>query len=130
MCYLMPPNTPRLSSFSCFLLTTLSTSPYNLLIPFFFYFPCSADADFSCFADLALTSPVDYYREGQGSLMQCVLTPADKYLPQPNEEIVAEVDKQVGLLKSGVVGGKWWLESGGQLYSGVAGGCTHSGGWL
>ena len=31
---------------------------------------CSADADFSCFADLALTSPVDYYREGQGSLMQ------------------------------------------------------------
>lgn len=30
----------------------------------------SADADFSCFADLALTSPVDYYREGQGSLMQ------------------------------------------------------------
>ena len=30
----------------------------------------SADADFSCFADLALTSPVDYYREGSGSLMQ------------------------------------------------------------
>jgi zeta-carotene desaturase len=28
----------------------------------------SADADFSCFADLALTSPKDYYREGQGSL--------------------------------------------------------------
>lgn len=31
---------------------------------------CSADADFSCFADLALTSPVDYFKEGQGSLMQ------------------------------------------------------------
>jgi zeta-carotene desaturase len=30
----------------------------------------SADADFSCFADLALVSPVDYYKEGQGSLMQ------------------------------------------------------------
>ncbi|RRT63399.1 hypothetical protein GW17_00025614 [Ensete ventricosum] len=28
------------------------------------------DADFSCFADLALTSPEDYYIEGQGSLIQ------------------------------------------------------------
>lgn len=55
----------------------------------------SADADFSCFADLALTSPVDYYKEGEGSLMQCVLTPADPYMPKPNEEIVAEVDRQV-----------------------------------
>lgn len=33
----------------------------------------SADTYFSCFADLALTSPVDYFKEGQGSLMQvCV----------------------------------------------------------
>jgi zeta-carotene desaturase len=55
----------------------------------------SADADFSCFADLALTSPVDYYREGQGSLMQCVLTPADAYMPLTNEAIAAKVDKQV-----------------------------------
>jgi zeta-carotene desaturase len=55
----------------------------------------SADADFSCFADLALTSPVDYYKEGQGSLMQCVLTPADPYLPKENEFIAAEVDRQV-----------------------------------
>lgn len=30
----------------------------------------SPDADFSCFADLALTSPEDYYIEGQGSLLQ------------------------------------------------------------
>ena len=30
----------------------------------------SADAEFSCFADLALTSPGDYYKEGEGSLMQ------------------------------------------------------------
>ncbi|MEN9251725.1 MAG: 9,9'-di-cis-zeta-carotene desaturase, partial [Thermostichales cyanobacterium BF3_bins_165] len=37
----------------------------------------TADADFSCFADLALTSPADYYREGQGSLLQLVLTPGD-----------------------------------------------------
>ncbi|KAJ6759821.1 PROTOPORPHYRINOGEN OXIDASE [Salix purpurea] len=28
------------------------------------------DADFSCFADLALTSPEDYYIEGQGSLLR------------------------------------------------------------
>ncbi len=55
----------------------------------------SADADFSCFADLALTSPVDYYKEGEGSLMQCVLTPADPYLPKDNESIAAEVDRQV-----------------------------------
>jgi len=40
----------------------------------------SADADFSCFADLAVTSPADYYKEGEGSLLQCVLTPADKYV--------------------------------------------------
>ncbi|CAL5218693.1 g403 [Coccomyxa viridis] len=55
----------------------------------------SADADFSCFADLALTSPVEYYREGQGSLLQCVLTPADPYMPMPNEEIAAKVHQQV-----------------------------------
>ena len=55
----------------------------------------SADADFSCFADLAITSPVDYYREGQGSLLQCVLTPADPYMPLSNEEIAAKVHSQV-----------------------------------
>lgn len=57
----------------------------------------SADADFSCFADLAVTSPVEYYREGQGSLLQCVLTPADSYMPLPNEAIAAKVHEQVGL---------------------------------
>jgi len=55
----------------------------------------SADADFSCFADLALVSPEEYYKEGQGSLLQCVLTPADPYMPLPNEEIAARVHKQV-----------------------------------
>lgn len=39
--------------------------------------------------------PQDYYREGQGSLMQCVLTPADAYMPLPNEAIAAKVDAQV-----------------------------------
>ncbi|XP_022158641.1 zeta-carotene desaturase, chloroplastic/chromoplastic [Momordica charantia] len=53
------------------------------------------DADFSCFADLALTSPEDYYVEGQGSLLQCVLTPGDPYMPLVNDEIVARVAKQV-----------------------------------
>ncbi|MBD2103458.1 9,9'-di-cis-zeta-carotene desaturase [Leptolyngbya sp. FACHB-261] len=55
----------------------------------------TADADFSCFADLALTSPSDYFREGQGSLMQLVLTPGDPFIKQSNEEIVAHVLKQV-----------------------------------
>ena len=55
----------------------------------------SADADFSCFADLALTSPEEYYKEGEGSLLQCVLTPADPYMPMPNEEIAARVHSQV-----------------------------------
>lgn len=53
------------------------------------------DADFSCFADLALTSPSDYYREGQGSLMQLVLTPGDPFIKQSNEAIAEHVLKQV-----------------------------------
>ena len=32
----------------------------------------SADAEFSCFADLAITSPGEYYKEGEGSLIQAV----------------------------------------------------------
>lgn len=53
------------------------------------------DADFSCFADLALTSPSDYYREGQGSLLQLVLTPGDPFIKKSNEEIAHHVLKQV-----------------------------------
>ncbi|KAH7280425.1 hypothetical protein KP509_37G066700 [Ceratopteris richardii] len=55
----------------------------------------TADADFSCFADLALTSPEDYYKPGEGSLLQVVLTPGDPYMPLPNEEIVRKVKQQV-----------------------------------
>ncbi|PNJ95080.1 9,9'-di-cis-zeta-carotene desaturase [Cylindrospermopsis raciborskii C04] len=55
----------------------------------------TADADFSCFADLALTSPADYYRPGQGSLMQLVLTPGDPFIKQSNEAIAHHVLKQV-----------------------------------
>ncbi|MBE9177710.1 9,9'-di-cis-zeta-carotene desaturase [Oculatella sp. LEGE 06141] len=53
------------------------------------------DADFSCFADLALTSPSDYYRQGQGSLLQVVLTPGDPFIKQNNEAIAQHVLKQV-----------------------------------
>ncbi len=55
----------------------------------------TADADFSCFADLALTSPADYYKEGQGSLLQLVLTPGDPFIKAKNEEIAHHVLKQV-----------------------------------
>jgi zeta-carotene desaturase len=55
----------------------------------------TADADFSCFADLALASPEDYRREGLGSLLQCVLTPGDPWIPKKVEEIVAHTDRQV-----------------------------------
>ncbi|MEO0457896.1 MAG: 9,9'-di-cis-zeta-carotene desaturase [Cyanobacteria bacterium P01_A01_bin.114] len=55
----------------------------------------TADADFSCFADLALGSPKDYYREGEGSLMQMVLTPGDPFIKKSNEEIAQHVLKQV-----------------------------------
>lgn len=55
----------------------------------------TADADFSCFADLALTSPGDYYREGQGSLLQVVLTPGDPFIKQTNQAIADHVLQQV-----------------------------------
>ncbi len=55
----------------------------------------TADADFSCFADLAVTSPEDYYREGLGSLLQCVLTPGDPWITASNEKIVQHTNEQV-----------------------------------
>ncbi|GCL39907.1 carotene 7,8-desaturase [Sphaerospermopsis reniformis] len=55
----------------------------------------TADADFSCFADLALTSPADYYRPGEGSLLQLVLTPGDPFIKESNEAIAQHVLKQV-----------------------------------
>jgi zeta-carotene desaturase len=53
------------------------------------------DADFSCFADLALTSPGNYYKKGEGSLLQLVLTPGDPFIRQNNEAIAQHVLKQV-----------------------------------
>jgi uncharacterized protein with NAD-binding domain and iron-sulfur cluster len=55
----------------------------------------SSDVDFSCFADLAVTSPVDYRKEGEGSLMQVVITPCEKYMPMTNEAIAEEMHQQV-----------------------------------
>ncbi len=55
----------------------------------------TADADFSCFADMALTSPSDYYRSGQGSLLQLVLTPGDPFIKESNDAIAHHVLKQV-----------------------------------
>ena len=55
----------------------------------------TADADFSCFADLALASPGDYYRQGQGSLLQLVLTPGDPFIKQSNEAIAHRILGQV-----------------------------------
>jgi zeta-carotene desaturase len=52
-------------------------------------------ADFSCFADLALTSPGDYFRPGEGSLLQLVLTPGDPFIPAKNEDIARHVLEQV-----------------------------------
>lgn len=53
------------------------------------------DADFSCFADLALTSPGDYYKPGEGSLLQLVLTPGDPFIKEKNEVIANHVLEQV-----------------------------------
>ena len=53
------------------------------------------DADFSCFADLALASPGDYYKPGEGSLLQLVLTPGDPFIKEKNEDIAQHVLQQV-----------------------------------
>ncbi len=55
----------------------------------------TADADFSCFADLAITSPADYHQPGQGSLLQLVLTPGDPFIKKSNPEIAEHVLQQV-----------------------------------
>ena len=53
------------------------------------------DADFSCFADLALTSPANYYKPGEGSLLQLVLTPGDPFIKAKNEDIAQHILEQV-----------------------------------
>jgi len=56
----------------------------------------SADAEFSCFADLALTSPGEYYKEGEGSLMQAVFD--ERAFGRSNEQIVQNCIDQLNKL--------------------------------
>ena len=55
----------------------------------------SADASFSCFADLALTSPEDYRKDNMGSLLQCVLTPGDRWIGRSKDKVTEEIDAEV-----------------------------------
>ena len=56
----------------------------------------SVDAEFSCFADLALTSPGDYYKPGEGSLIQVVFD--ERAFNRSNDELVADCIKQLNNL--------------------------------
>jgi len=56
----------------------------------------SADAEFSCFADLALVSPGEYYKEGEGSLMQAVFD--SRAFARSEEQIVADAIEQMHAL--------------------------------
>lgn len=53
----------------------------------------SADAEFSCFADLALTSPGDYYKKGEGSLIQAVFD--ERAFNRSNDQIVEDCISQI-----------------------------------
>jgi zeta-carotene desaturase len=56
----------------------------------------SVDAEFSCFADLALTSPGDYYKPGEGSLIQAVFD--ERATSRSNEQLVEDCIKQLNML--------------------------------
>eukprot|EP00629_Pelagomonadales_sp_RCC1024_P017091 CAMPEP_0119260262 /NCGR_PEP_ID=MMETSP1329-20130426/732_1 /TAXON_ID=114041 /ORGANISM="Genus nov. species nov., Strain RCC1024" /LENGTH=617 /DNA_ID=CAMNT_0007259683 /DNA_START=45 /DNA_END=1898 /DNA_ORIENTATION=- len=56
----------------------------------------SADAEFSCFADLALTSPAEYYKPGEGSLMQCVMD--SRAYGRPDKQIIQDTLDQMHML--------------------------------
>jgi zeta-carotene desaturase len=53
----------------------------------------SVDAEFSCFADLAVTSPGDYYKPGEGSLIQAVFD--ERAFSRSNEQLVADCLSQL-----------------------------------
>jgi zeta-carotene desaturase len=53
----------------------------------------SVDTEFSCFADLALTSPGDYYKEGEGSLIQAVFD--ERAFERSNEQLVKDCIAQL-----------------------------------
>lgn len=50
----------------------------------------------SCFADLAITSPGEYYKQGEGSLMQAVFD--ERAFDRSEEQIVADCIKQLNAL--------------------------------
>ena len=56
----------------------------------------SADAEFSCFADLALTSPGEYYKQGEGSLIQAVFD--ERAFSRSEDQIVEDCIKQLNSL--------------------------------
>ena len=56
----------------------------------------SADAEFSCFADLAVTSPGEYYKEGEGSLIQAVFD--ERAFGRNDEQIVQDCIDQLNSL--------------------------------
>ena len=56
----------------------------------------SVDAEFSCFADLALTSPGDYYKPGEGSLVQAVFD--ERATSRSNDQLVEDCIKQLNNL--------------------------------
>merc|ERR1712087_702504 len=55
----------------------------------------SVDAEFSCFADLAVTSPGEYYKEGEGSLIQAVFDEraTSRSTEQLVEDCIAQLNK-------------------------------------
>mmetsp|Transcript_7206 Transcript_7206/g.14784 ORF Transcript_7206/g.14784 Transcript_7206/m.14784 type:complete len:612 (-) Transcript_7206:40-1875(-) len=56
----------------------------------------SADAEFSCFADLAVTSPGEYYKPGEGSLIQAVFD--ERAFDRSNDQIVRDCIEQLNKL--------------------------------
>lgn len=53
----------------------------------------SVDTEFSCFADLAVTSPGEYYKKGEGSLIQAVFD--ERAFSRSNEQLVEDCIKQL-----------------------------------
>jgi len=53
----------------------------------------SVDTEFSCFADLAVTSPGDYYKEGEGSLIQAVFD--ERAFKRSNNQLVEDCIAQL-----------------------------------
>jgi len=56
----------------------------------------SADAEFSCFADLAVVSPGEYYKEGEGSLIQGVFD--SRAYDRSTDQIVEDFIEQIHML--------------------------------